>query len=183
MAAEKCFYVGTGKKLNRKTAKKYKTLAGASAAALKIGGTVWDSAGVIVAQSEEKQENAPAEEIVEAAEEPGQEAEEMAADAVETAAESDETEEAVELPDPEERALDEAEREPEEKKKRVATVIVGGSLRLRRSPSWDNGNVCGYAAAGQKYHVKRIFEAEGRPMLETIDGLFISADPAHVRIE
>ncbi len=179
MAAEKCFYVGTGKKLNRKTAKKYKTLAGASAAALKIGGTVWDSAGVIVAESDASKPQKPAAELEENATEPATEPTEPATEP----AESEPEEEAGENTEPAETAADEAENDQNKPVKRVATVIVVGSLRLRRSASWEDGNVCGYASAGQKYHVKRIFEADGRPMLETIDGLFISADPAHVRIE
>ena len=164
MAANQIYYVGTGKKLNRKTAKKYKTLQGACAAALKLGATVWDSAGVMVAEPDAANSQEQAAEPEENATEPAAEPEENATEPAETAA-------------------DEAENDRNKPVKRVATVIVVGSLRLRRSASWDEGNVCGYASAGQKYHVKRTFEVAGRPMLETIDGLFISADPAHVRIE
>lgn len=174
MAANQIYYVGTGKKLNRKTAKKYKTLQGACAAALKMGATVWDSAGVMVAE--------PAAEPTEPATETATEPAETATEPTEPA-ESEPEEGAGENTEPAETVADEAENDQNKPVKRVATVIVVGSLRLRRSASWDDGNVCGYASAGQKYHVKRTFEVDGRPMLETIDGLFISADPAHVRIE
>ena len=183
MAANQIYYVGTGKKLNRKTAKKYKTLQGACAAALKLGATVWDSAGVMVAEPDASKPQEPAAEPTETATET---ATEPAAEPTEPAAEPAESESeegAGENTEPAETAADEAENDQNKPVKRVATVIVVGSLRLRRSASWDDGNVCGYASAGQKYHVKRTFEAEGRPMLETIDGLFISDDPAHVRIE
>ena len=190
MAANQIYYVGTGKKLNRKTAKKYKTLQGACAAALKLGATVWDSAGVMVAEPDASKPQEPAAEPTEPATETATEPTEPAAEpATETAteptepAESEPEEGTGENTEPAETAADEAENDQNKPVKRVATVIVVGSLRLRRSAGWDAGNVCGYASAGQKYHVKRTFEADGRPMLETIDGLFISADPAHVRIE
>lgn len=187
MAANQIYYVGPGKKLNRKTAKKYKTLQGACAAALKLGATVWDSAGVMVAEPDASKPQEPAAEPTETATETATEpATEPAAEPKEPAAEPAESEPeegAGENAELAETAADEAENDQNKPVKRVATVIVAGSLRLRRSASWDDGNVCGYASAGQKYHVKRTFEVDGRPMLETIDGLFISAYPGHVRIE
>ena len=61
-------------------------------------------------------------------------------------------------------------------------VVCGGSLRLRRSASWDNSNECGRASKGQTYIGKRLFMLDGVPMLETIDGLFMSAAAEHVKI-
>ena len=63
------------------------------------------------------------------------------------------------------------------------TVVCDGSLRLRRSASWDNSNECGRASKGQTYIGKRLFMLDGLPMLETVDGLFISAAAEHVKME
>ena len=62
------------------------------------------------------------------------------------------------------------------------TVVCAGSLRLRRSASWDNSNECGRASKGQTYIGKRLFMLDGLPMLETVDGLFMSAAAEHVDI-
>lgn len=63
------------------------------------------------------------------------------------------------------------------------TVICAGSLRLRRSASWNNSNECGRASKGQTYVGKRLFMLDGLPMLETVDGLFMSAAGIHVKME
>lgn len=63
------------------------------------------------------------------------------------------------------------------------TVVCSGSLRLRRSASWDNSNECGRASKGQTYIGKRLFMLGGLPMIETVDGLFISAAAEHVKID
>ncbi len=63
------------------------------------------------------------------------------------------------------------------------TVICDGSLRLRRSASFTIDNECGRASKGQTYIGKRIFMCDGLPMVETVDGLFLSAAGIHVNIE
>ena len=63
------------------------------------------------------------------------------------------------------------------------TVVCEGSLRLRRSASWNNSNECGRASKGQTYVGKRLFMLDGLPMLETVDGLFMSAAAEHVKME
>ena len=63
------------------------------------------------------------------------------------------------------------------------TVVCEGSLRLRRSASFTVDNECGRASKGQTYIGKRIFMCDGLPMVETIDGLFLSAAACHVNIE
>ena len=68
-----------------------------------------------------------------------------------------------------------------EKTTRV-TVDCDGALNLRRSASWGNENICGRAVRGQSYYVKAIHTVEGKKMLETIDGIFLSGQPEHVRI-
>lgn len=67
---------------------------------------------------------------------------------------------------------------------KTTRVIVDcdGALNLRRSASWENENICGRAVRGQSYYVKAIHTVEGKKMLETIDGIFLSGQPEHVRI-
>ena len=69
--------------------------------------------------------------------------------------------------------------------KKTTRVIVDcdGALNLRRSASWGNENICGRAVRGQSYYVKAIHTVEGKKMLETIDGIFLSGKTEHVRIE
>ena len=62
-------------------------------------------------------------------------------------------------------------------------VVCNGSLRLRRAASWENWSECGRASKGQTYIGKRLFMLDGLPMLETIDGLFMSAAAEHVKID
>ena len=68
---------------------------------------------------------------------------------------------------------------------KTTRVIVDcdGALNLRRSSSWGNENICGRAVRGQSYYVKAINTVEGKKMLETIDGIFLSGKTEHVRIE
>lgn len=65
----------------------------------------------------------------------------------------------------------------------VVTVTCEGSLRLRRSASFTENNECGRATKGQTYMGKRIFMTDGLPMVETVDGLFLSAADEHVKID
>lgn len=67
---------------------------------------------------------------------------------------------------------------------KTTRVIVDcdGALNLRRSASWGNENICGRAVRGQSYYVKAIHTVEGKKMLETIDGIFLSGQPEHVCI-
>lgn len=63
------------------------------------------------------------------------------------------------------------------------TVVCDGSLNLRRSAEWGNDNICGRATRGQQYHIKAIHTVEGKKMVETIDGLYLSGSSAHVQFE
>lgn len=68
--------------------------------------------------------------------------------------------------------------------KRFSVVVVcNGSLRLRRAASWEDWSECGRASKGQTYMGKRLFMLDGLPMLETVDGLFMSAAAEHVKID
>lgn len=62
-------------------------------------------------------------------------------------------------------------------------VVCDGSLNLRRSAAWGNDNICGRAIRGQTYHVKAIHTVEGKKMVETIDGIFLSGQSEHVQFE
>lgn len=62
-------------------------------------------------------------------------------------------------------------------------VDCDGALNLRRSASWENGNICGRAVRGQSYYIKAIHTVEGKKMIETIDGIFLSGQPEFVRFE
>lgn len=64
-----------------------------------------------------------------------------------------------------------------------ATVICDGALNLRRSAAWGNDNICGRAVKGQYYYVRAIHDVDGKQMIETIDGLFLSGQKEHVAIE
>ena len=64
-----------------------------------------------------------------------------------------------------------------------AIVDCDGALNLRRSASWGNESICGRAVRGQSYYIKAIHTVEGKKMLETIGGIFLSGQPEHVRIE
>ena len=63
-----------------------------------------------------------------------------------------------------------------------AIVDCDGALNLRRSASWGNESICGRAVRGQSYYIKAIHTVEGKKMLETIDGIFLSGQTEHVRI-
>lgn len=70
----------------------------------------------------------------------------------------------------------------EEYGKFVVTVTCEGSLRLRRTATFEIDNECGRATKGQTYIGKKLFMCDGLPMVETVDGLFLSAAAEHVKI-
>lgn len=63
------------------------------------------------------------------------------------------------------------------------TVVCDGTLNIRRSPAWGNGNICGRAIRGQSYYVKEIHTVEGKKMVRTIDDLYLSGLSEHVQFE
>ncbi|MBS6194267.1 MAG: hypothetical protein KH828_01620 [Clostridiales bacterium] len=67
--------------------------------------------------------------------------------------------------------------------KMKVTVICDGTLNLRRSPNWGNGNVCGRASRGQSYYVKEIHTVDGKKIVRTIDDLYLSGASEHVQFE
>lgn len=151
------YFVGEGETFNIKDCKKYKTLEGAVRAAnKKENSTIWTETGDIVAPNGEKIVVPPLGKGL----------------AISNTA--DIFEEIEENTIPEENLPDQ---------KRKAIVICNCSLRVRRSPSWDEGNTCGLVSTGATFRVKDIIEVEGKEMIHTVDDLYISADPEHVRIE
>lgn len=65
----------------------------------------------------------------------------------------------------------------------IATVICDGTLNLRRSASFTVENICGRASKSQKYQVRAVHQLGGKTMIETVDGLFMSGDEAHVELK
>lgn len=63
------------------------------------------------------------------------------------------------------------------------TVICDGTLNLRRSPHWENANICGRASRGQAYYVKEIRIVDGKKMVRTIGNLYLSGASEHVQFE
>lgn len=184
MSETKRYYLGTGTEFVKAQCKEYKTLDGALKAASKDESlVVWDEDGNIVGSLTD---NVP--ENVKIEDDDGQ-------NSTEDSAEQDEkdengTKDTDEQPAPEK---DENEENiPSEESEAGITneqtgkfhikVICEGSLRLRRSPSFTIDNECGRASKGQTYIGKRLFMADGLPMIETIDGLFLSAAAEHVQI-
>lgn len=80
-----------------------------------------------------------------------------------------------------------ANTEPEEREIIIpqgtmrVTVICDGTLNLRRSADWGNGNICGRASRGQSYYVKAIQTVQGKKMVQTIDDIYLSGQSEHVR--
>lgn len=82
-----------------------------------------------------------------------------------------------------EQGQEEQEMKPEEKPAFVTVILKGASLNLRRSRSWEPGNECGRTTYGQRYRVKEVHEVDGRTMIETVEELFLSGSPEHIRFE
>ena len=82
-----------------------------------------------------------------------------------------------------------ANTEPEEREIIIpqgtmrVTVICDGTLNLRRSADWGNGNICGRASRGQSYYVKAIQTVQGKKMVQTIDDIYLSGQSEHVQFE
>jgi len=82
-----------------------------------------------------------------------------------------------------------ANTKPEESKTIIpqgtmrVTVICDGTLNLRRSADWGNGNICGRASRGQSYYVKAIHTVQGKKMVQTIDDVYLSGQSEHVQFE
>ncbi len=199
MSEKMKYYLGTGTTFNKAQCREYKTPDGALNAAKKDESlVVWDENGNCISSLTDDvpegalEENEQPETGTETPTvEPQGDENEAKTEAAEnvTPAENDGENEANTAPEDEEESGEETEEIPaagitnEQIGKFSVTVVCDGSLRLRRSASWDNSNECGRASRGQQYTGKRLFMLDGAPMLETVDGLFLSAAAEHVKIE
>lgn len=194
------FYLGTGTKCKKEKCKEYKTRDGALKALAKLAdGVVWDEAGAVVAyemngtvtvaaggpqDSTEAAENAAdGAETEKTAPEDGnaENGPQDGAEDAEAGADEEETEKAAQDGKKAGKGQQDGIIIPQGKMK--VTVICDGSLNLRRSPSWDDGNICGRASRGQSYYVKQVRIVDEKKMVETIDGLFLSGAGNHVQFE
>lgn len=186
--SNKLYYLGVGAEFIKAQCKEYKTLKGALAAAAKDESlVVWDEDGNAIGSltdevpegalttNEDGSVNAYDNEgnkvgTVDAATFKaitGHSPDEKPKDETEADDTEDDEAESGDMP-VEETAADEATMA-----KGTIKVICEGTINIRRSASFDNNNVCGRAAKGQTYHVKRAHTVKGKTMYETIDGLFI----------
>jgi len=186
------YYLGKGTEFVKENCKEYKTAEGALKAAAKNEGfSVWDETGKIIndnakiarqqdsAEAPTDGKNGDSGENVPVASENGQNEANSASESEQQTSGNDMDAAGQQVSDsdtPENGVvyLEKATR---------AVVDCDGALNLRRSPAWCNENICGRAVRGQSYYVKAIHTVEGKKMLETIDGIFLSAQPEHVHLE
>lgn len=203
-------YLGKGTEFKKEECKEYKTLKNALAAAVKEETlTVWDENGVVVGGLTDNvqagalntnsdgsvnnyNENGNPTETVDAAivaEMTGNEPE-----TVENGEKKDETENESSESENAENEANTTSQIGEDGSGRQdgviipqgtmkVTVVCDGALNIRRSPAWGNENVCGRAVRGQSYYVKEIHMVDGKKMVRTIDGLYLSGQSEHVRFE
>lgn len=202
MSETTMYYLGTGTEFIKAQCKPYKTIEGALKAAAKDESlVVWDENGNVIGSLTDNVpdgENGENEANTQPQSTGGENVQQGDAETVENGTEN--TEQANTQPDAGEgengantqpqsiggedvQQGNEPERVEEQTGRFNITVACEGSLRLRRSASFIIDNECGRASKGQTYIGKRIFMCDGLPMVETIDGLFLSAAACHVNIE
>ncbi len=197
------YYLGKGTEFKKEECKEYKTLEGALKAAGKSPDfVVWDKTGAIVGSLTDEvtegvlQTNPDG--SVTAFDETGNEQEqektETAAGDEETVQNEEKEEETENEPYETEKAKNEDNTTPEEEQEQEdevivpqgtmrVTVICDGTLNLRRSAAWGNENICGRASKGQAYIVKEIHMVAGKKMVRTLDDIYLSGQPEHVKFE
>lgn len=197
MDETKLYYLGTGTEFVKAQCKEYKTIDGVLKAAAKDESlVVWDEDGNIIGSLTdnisdntkiEDDENQNADEDIQKGSEENQQTESGQSEAG-TASDDLQNQQSDNQNDDEE--TDESEENDEDvgavqlmNGKAIATVICEGTLNLRRSASYMQGNECGRASKGQKYYVQALHIIGGKAMIETIDGIFLSGEKTHVKIE
>ena len=76
---------------------------------------------------------------------------------------------------------DQEDTEPDEVEVHgVIRRVFPGKLRLRREASFDDRAICGVTMFTEKAVTKKV-KIGGKLMYKTLDGYFISGDPAHVK--
>ena len=196
------YYLGKGTQFKKEECKEYKTIEGALRAAAKDETlTVWDENGKIVGGLTD---NVPEGALktnpdgsVPAFDESGhsvgtvdaETAQKATGEGAETATDGQNGAKPEKSTPETENAGNGANTKPEESKTIIpqgtmkVTVICDGTLNLRRSADWGNGNICGRASRGQTYYVKAIHTEQGKKMVQTIDDVYLSGQSEHVQFE
>lgn len=205
------YYLGKGTEFKKEECKEYKTIEGALRAAAKDEGImVWDETGKIVGGLTD---NVPEGALktnpdgsVPAFDESGhpigtvdaatvaavtgqQEEQKATGEGAETAMDGQNEAETEKSTPETETGENGANAEPEGSETIIpqgtmrVTVICDGTLNLRRSADWGNGNICGRASRGQSYYVKAIRTVQGKKMVQTIDDIYLSGQSEHVQFE
>ena len=204
------YYLGKGTQFKKEECKEYKTIEGALRAAAKDETlTVWDENGKIVGgltdnvpegalktnpdgsvpAFDESGHSVGTVDAETAAAVTGAEAQKATGESAETATDGQNGEEPEKSTPETENAGNGANTKPEESKTIIpqgtmrVTVICDGTLNLRRSADWGNGNICGRASRGQSYYVKAIHTVQGKKMVQTIDDIYLSGQSEHVQFE
>lgn len=204
------YYLGKGTQFKKEECKEYKTIEGALRAAAKDETlTVWDENGKIVGgltdnvpegalktnpdgsvpAFDESGHSVGTVDAETAAAVTGAEAQKATGESAETATDGQNGAEPEKSTPETENAGNGANTKPEESKTIIpqgtmrVTVICDGTLNLRRSADWGNGNICGRASRGQSYYVKAIHTVQGKKMVQTIDDVYLSGQSEHVQFE
>ena len=204
------YYLGKGTQFKKEECKEYKTIEGALRAAAKDETlTVWDENGKIVGgltdnvpegalktnpdgsvpAFDESGHSVGTVDAETAAAVTGAVAQKATGESAETATDGQDGAEPEKSTPETENAGNGANTKPEESKTIIpqgtmkVTVICDGTLNLRRSADWGNGNICGRASRGQTYYVKAIHTVQGKKMVQTIDDVYLSGQSEHVQFE
>ena len=204
------YYLGRGTEFKKEECKEYKTIEGALRAAAKDEAfVVWDENGKVVGGLTDNvpegalkinpdgsvpafdESGHPVGTVDEAtaAEVTGAETQKAAGEGAETATDGQNGAEPEKNTPDTETGENGANTKPEESKTIIpqgtmrVTVICDGTLNLRRSADWGNGNICGRASRGQSYYVKAIHTVQGKKMVQTIDDIYLSGQSEHVQFE
>ena len=196
------YYLGKGTEFKKEECKEYKTIEGALRAAAKDEAfVVWDENGKVVGGLTD---NVPEGALktnpdgsVPAFDKSGhpvgtvdaETAQKATGEGAETATDGQNGAEPEKSTPETENAGNGANTKPEESETIIpqgtmrVTVICDGTLNLRRSADWGNGNICGRASRGQSYYVKAIHTVQGKKMVQTIDDIYLSGQSEHVQFE
>ena len=204
------YYLGKGTQFKKEECKEYKTIEGALRAAAKDETlTVWDENGKIVGGLtdnvpegalktnpdgsvpvfDESGHSVGTVDAETAAAVTGAVVQKATGESAETATDGQNGAEAEKSTPETENAGNGANTKQEESKTIIpqgtmrVTVICDGTLNLRRSADWGNGNICGRASRGQSYYVKAIHIVQGKKMVQTIDDVYLSGQSEHVQFE
>lgn len=192
------YYLGKGTELKKEECKEYKTIEGALRAAAKDEAlVVWDETGKNVGGLTD---NVPAfdesghpigtvDAATVAVTTGQQETQKETGEGAETVTDGQNGVEPERSTPETETGENGANTKPEESEMIIpqgtmrVTVICDGTLNLRRSADWGNGNICGRASRGQSYYVKAIHTVQGKKMAQTIDDIYLSGQSEHVQFE